>query len=52
MEYKIIGYIALALIAVYIALRMAGQWAIKKLIRAEFEHVLNSEEHKVKGRYD
>ena len=52
MDYKIYGYIALALLAVYLGLRMAGQFAVKKLIRAEFEHVLHGEEHKVKGRYE
>ena len=52
MEYKILAYAALALLAVYFAMRMAGQWAVKKLIRAEFEHVIHSEEHKVKGRYE
>ena len=51
MEYKILTYIALALIAIYILIRASGEWAVKKLIRAEYEHVLNSEEHKVKGRY-
>ena len=52
MDYKIYGYIALGLIAVYLAIRLAGQWAINKLIRTEFEHVLNSKEHKVKGRFE
>jgi len=51
MEYKIFGYIALGLLALYFALRMAGQYAVNKLVKAEFDHVLNHDEHKVKGRY-
>ena len=51
-EYKIYAYIAIGLLALYLAIRIAGQRAIKKLIRAEYEHVLHSEEHKVKGRYE
>lgn len=52
MEYKILGYIALGLLGVYIGFKLLGQYAINKLIRAEFDHVINSNEHKVKGRYD
>jgi len=51
-DYKIYGIIALGLLAIYVALKLAGQWAVNKLIRAEFEHVLNHKEHKVKGRYE
>jgi len=51
LEYKIIAYVALGLTAVYIALRLGAQWAANKLIDAEFEHVLNHENHKVKGRF-
>jgi hypothetical protein len=51
METKVIAYIALALLALYFFIRLAEQWAVKKLIQAEFEHVINNEEHKVKGRY-
>jgi len=51
MEYKIFAYVAVGIVAVYFAIRMAGQWAVNKLVNAEFEHVLNHEEHKVKGRF-
>jgi hypothetical protein len=51
MEYKIIAYIALTLLAVYIIVRAMGEIALKKLIRTELDHVVNSEEHKVKGKY-
>lgn len=51
MEYDIIVYAGIGLIAVYIAIRLAGQRLVNKLVRAEFEQVLNSEEHKVKGRF-
>jgi hypothetical protein len=51
MEYKIIAYAAIALVAIYVAIKLAGQWAINKVVQAEFEHVLNNEEHKVKGRF-
>jgi hypothetical protein len=52
MEYKILGITVIVLAAIYVAIRLAGQWAFSKLIKTEFEHVLNHEEHKVKGRYD
>ncbi len=51
MDYKTYGYIALGLLAVYLAVRAAGEYAVKKLIRAEFEHVLTNDEHKAKGRF-
>jgi hypothetical protein len=51
-DYKIITYFALGtLAAAYLISRIVSQLAVGKLIRAEYEHVLNSEEHKVKGRY-
>jgi len=52
MIYKIIGYIALAVIAAYIGLRIAGERAFKKVVESELNHVLHGKEHKVKGRYE
>jgi len=52
MEYKIYLYIAMGLIGIYVAMRMAGQWAVNKLVQAELESVLNNDENKVKGRYE
>jgi len=51
-EYRTVGYIALALITIYIALRMFGQHAINKLVKAELDHVVHSDKYKVKGRYE
>jgi len=54
--YKTIGYIALGVAAAYVTMRitfhMAGQRAMRKNIQAEFDHVLHSDEHKAKGRYE
>ncbi len=53
MDYKVMVYAVVGVFAaVYIICRLLGRLAIKKLIRTEYEHVLNSEEHKVKGRYE
>lgn len=52
MEYKIIGYILLGLLGLYVAFRMLGQYAVNKLIRSEMEHVVVSDKFKVKGRYE
>jgi len=52
MDYKIITYVALGILAVaYIISRIVSQLAVRKIIRAEYESVLNSDENKVKGRY-
>lgn len=51
MDYRAIGYIALGMLALYIALRLMERYALRKLVQVEYEHVLNSDEHKVKGRY-
>ena len=50
--YKVFGYIGLGMIIGYVVLRVAGQFALRKLVRAEFEQVLNSDECKVKGKYN
>lgn len=52
MDFKIIGYVALALIGLWMALRIIGQRAINKLIENEFDHVVHSDKHKVKGRFE
>lgn len=51
MDYNAIGYVALGLLAIYLTLRFMEQYAFKKIARTEVEHILNSDEHKVKGRY-
>jgi hypothetical protein len=51
MDYRAIGYIALGMLALYITLRLMERYALRKLVQVEYEHVLNSDEHKVKGRY-
>ena len=52
MEYKILAFVAGGLMVLYLAFRLLGQYAVGRLISAEFSHVLNAEEHKVKGKYD
>ena len=51
MDYRIYGIIGIALAAVYLGVRLFGQMTFRKLVNAEVEHVLTSDEHKVKGRY-
>lgn len=52
MEYKIIGYIAIGLLAFILIRRVLINWAISKLVKSEFSHVLNHPDYKVKGRFD
>ncbi|MBW2970479.1 hypothetical protein KY319_05135 [Candidatus Woesearchaeota archaeon] len=52
MEYKIIGYVLLGLLGLYVAFRMLGQYAFSKLIKSEIEHVVDSDKFKVKGRFE
>jgi len=49
-DYELAGGIAIVFAVMYIALRLLARHAFSKLVNAEFEHVLNSDEHKVKGR--
>ncbi|MCX6708857.1 MAG: hypothetical protein NTW67_04405 [Candidatus Woesearchaeota archaeon] len=51
MDYRILAYVGIGLIALYLAVRLLGQYAFGRLVDAEFSHVLNADEHKVKGRY-
>ena len=51
-DAKVYAYVALGLLAIYVGLRLFGQWTINKLVRAEFEHVLNHDEHKIKGKFE
>jgi hypothetical protein len=51
MDYRTIGYIALGMLALYMTLRLIERYALRKVVQVEYEHVLNSDEHKVKGRY-
>lgn len=51
MDYKIIWYITIGIVAFLILRRIVVNWAINKLVRTEFEHVLNNDEFKVKGRF-
>ena len=50
--YKVFGYIGLGMIIGYVILRIAGQFAFRKLVREEVDQVLNSDECKVKGKYN
>ena len=50
-DYKIYAFVGAALIAIYLAMRIFGQMAFNKLVRAEVEQVLTSDENKVKGRF-
>ena len=51
MDYKIFAYIGIGLVIAYLALRLMGQLAVTKLVRAELDHVVNHDDHKVKGRF-
>ena len=50
-DYKMYAVIGTALIAIYLTIRIFGQMAFNKLVRAEVEQVLTSDENKVKGRF-
>lgn len=50
-DYKIYAFIGATLIVIYLAMRIFGQMAVNKLVRAEIEQVLTSDEHKTKGRF-
>ena len=50
-EYKTLTYIVIGLLGLYLAFRIAEQRLINKIVRAELEHVIKSNEHKVKGRF-
>lgn len=52
MDYEVISYVAFGVLAVYIAIRLFGQRTVNKLVQDELNHVMNSDEHKVKGRYE
>lgn len=52
MEYKIIGYVLIGLLALYLGVRLLGQYAFRKLVQAELDHVVTSDDYKVKGRYE
>ena len=52
MEYKIIAFVAGGLIALYLAVRLLGQYAFGRLVDAELSQVIHGDEHKVKGRYE
>ncbi len=50
-DYKIYAFVGAALIAIYLAVRIFEQIAANKIVRAEIEQVLTSDEHKAKGRF-
>jgi len=52
MDYRIIGYVALGVLALFIVRRLTIRWLINKFIRAEMNHVLNHPDFKVKGRFE
>ena len=52
LDWRVIGIIALVLGGIAITFRLLGQYAIQKLVTLEYEHVLNSDEHKVRGKFE
>lgn len=50
--FKYLAYAITAMIAVYFIFRLAGERAVSGVVQQEVEQVLNSEEHKVKGRFE
>lgn len=49
---KTIAAIAAGILAVIFLLRIAGYFAFSKLVRAEQQHILTSDQYKIKGRYE
>ncbi len=52
LDWRVIGIIALVFFGLAITLRLLGQFALQKVVMLEFEHVINSDEHKVRGKYE
>lgn len=52
LDWRAIGIIAAVFFGLAITFRLIGQYAASKLVDLEFEHVLNSDEHKVRGRFE
>lgn len=52
MEYNYLVYGGFALLFFYLVLRVLGTLAFTKLVNDEFEHIIASDEHKVKGRFE
>ncbi|MBS3148401.1 hypothetical protein J4219_05935 [Candidatus Woesearchaeota archaeon] len=52
MEYNYLVYGGFALLFLYLGLRVAGTLAFSKLVSDEFDHIIASDEHKVKGRFE
>lgn len=51
-ELRIVGYVALGLIAIYVSLRLLAERAVKRLIRSELDSVVSGDEFKTKGRFE
>lgn len=52
METNIITATIAGILLGYFALRVAGYFAFKRMVSLEQEKVLNSEEFKIKGRFE
>ncbi len=52
LDWRVIGMIALVFFGLAITFRLLGQYAVRKVVDLEFEHVLNSDEHKVRGKFE
>jgi len=52
LDWRVLGIIALALLGVYFGLRSLGESAMRKLVNLEYEQVLNSDENKVRGKFE
>lgn len=52
LDWRVIGVVALIFFGLSIGLRLLSQYAVSKVVDMEYEHVLNSEEHKVRGKYE
>lgn len=52
LDWRVIGIIALVFFGLALLFRLIGQYALQKIVLLEFEHVINSDEHKVRGKYE
>lgn len=52
LDLRFLGAAAFVLGGLYLLFRWMGSYASRKLTALEFEHVLNSDEHKVRGRFE
>ncbi|MBI4146696.1 hypothetical protein HY489_05160 [Candidatus Woesearchaeota archaeon] len=50
-DYRLAGGALLGIVVLYFVMRALSQFALSRMAEVELEEVLNSDKHRVKGRY-